>query len=76
MGEDPLYRERIWQTLYKDQRMFSNTMTDTNLAIVEQALWDLAERYFNQPVYKLLGGYRDKVPAYASTQPGDEMEGA
>lgn len=56
--------------------MFSNTMTDTNLAIVEQALWDLAERYFNQPVYKLLGGYRDKVPAYASTQPGDEMEGA
>jgi L-alanine-DL-glutamate epimerase-like enolase superfamily enzyme len=76
VGEDPLYRERIWQTLYKDQRMFSNTMTDTNLAIVEQALWDLAGRYFNQPVYKLLGGYRDKVPAYASTQPGDEMEGA
>jgi L-alanine-DL-glutamate epimerase-like enolase superfamily enzyme len=39
------------------------------------ALWDLAGRYFGQPVYKLLGGYRDKVLAYASTMCGDEMPG-
>jgi len=39
------------------------------------ALWDLAGRYLNQPVYKLLGGYRDKVKAYASTMCGDELDG-
>ena len=27
------------------------------------------------PVYKLLGGYRDKVPAYASTMCGDDLPG-
>ena len=36
---------------------------------------DLAGRYPNQPVYKLLGAYRDRVKAYASTMCGDEMEG-
>jgi L-alanine-DL-glutamate epimerase-like enolase superfamily enzyme len=45
------------------------------MATVDMALLDLAGRYLNQPVYKLLGGYRDKVPAYASTMCGDEMEG-
>jgi L-alanine-DL-glutamate epimerase-like enolase superfamily enzyme len=39
------------------------------------ALWDLAGRYLNQPVCKLLGGYREKVRAYGSTMCGDEMDG-
>ena len=37
------------------------------------ALWDLAGRYLGQPVHKLLGATRDKVPAYASTMCGDDM---
>jgi len=28
----------------------------------------------DQPVYKLLGGDREKVPAYASTMCGDDLE--
>ena len=39
------------------------------------ALWDLTGRYLGQPVYKLLGATRDKVPAYASTMCGDDLEG-
>ena len=39
------------------------------------ALWDLAGRKLGLPVYKLIGAYRDKVPAYASTMCGDEMPG-
>ncbi|UCC63487.1 MAG: enolase [Anaerolineae bacterium] len=75
VGEDPLYRERIWQTLKERQRMHKGTLSDRVLNVVDMALWDLAGRYLNQPVYKLLGGYRDKVLAYASTMCGDEMEG-
>ncbi|MFN0313774.1 MAG: mandelate racemase/muconate lactonizing enzyme family protein [Burkholderiales bacterium] len=33
---------------------------------VEIALWDIIGKACNQPVYKLWGGYRDRVPAYAS----------
>ena len=36
---------------------------------------DLAGKAAGVPVYKLLGGYRDKVPAYGSTMCGDELEG-
>ena len=51
------------------------TITDRLLAAVDLALWDLAGRVAGMPVYKLLGGYRDKMPAYASTMCGDDLEG-
>ena len=75
IGEDPFYRERIWQTLKERQRLHLGVLGDRVLSVVDMALWDLAGRYLNQPVYKLLGGYRDKVLAYASTMCGDELEG-
>ena len=75
VGEDPFYRERIWQHLRERQRLNRGRLTDGVLAAVDLALWDLAGRAFNQPVYKLLGAYRDKVPAYASTMCGDDVPG-
>lgn len=33
---------------------------------VEIALWDIIGKACGQPIYKLWGGYRDRVPAYAS----------
>ena len=38
-------------------------------SVIDNALWDLAGRAFDPPVYKLMGGARDKVKAYASTYP-------
>ncbi|MBN2391495.1 MAG: mandelate racemase family protein [Anaerolineae bacterium] len=75
LGEDPFYRERIWQKLKERQRLHLGTLADRVLSVVDQALWDLAGRALNQPVYKLLGGFRDKVPAYASTMCGDDLTG-
>ena len=75
VGEDPFYRERIWQDMFERQRMNSGTLTNSVLSAVDLALWDLAGRALNQPVYKLLGGYRTKIPAYASTMCGDDLQG-
>ncbi len=36
------------------------------LAAVDMALWDIKGRALDQSVCSLLGGYRDRVPAYAS----------
>ncbi|KYH36569.1 MAG: hypothetical protein AYL28_006180, partial [Candidatus Bathyarchaeota archaeon B23] len=74
LGENPLYRERIWRKLRRMQRLY-DALTDRVLAAVDMALWDLAGRYFDRPIYQLLGGYRDRVRAYASTMCGDEIEG-
>ena len=62
IGEDPMYRERIWKTLHHWQRM-SRDLTDRALSAVDMAIWDLVGRALGQPVYKLLGATRDKVPA-------------
>ena len=75
VGEDPYDREKIWRDLNHRQRLNMGTMSDKVLRSVDLALWDLAGRAVGLPVYKLLGGYRDKVPAYASTMCGDDLEG-
>ena len=37
------------------------------LGVLDYALWDIAGKAFNQPIYRLLGATRDRIPAYAST---------
>jgi L-alanine-DL-glutamate epimerase-like enolase superfamily enzyme len=73
LGEHPFYRERIWQRLKEWQRLHIGTLSDKVLCSVDLALWDLAGRCLGQPVHRLLGAARDKLPAYASTMCGDEL---
>lgn len=74
VGEDPLCTERLWYKVYKWQRLGGGILTDRVLASVDLALWDLKGKVTGQPVWKLLGGYRDKILAYASTMCGDDLE--
>jgi L-alanine-DL-glutamate epimerase-like enolase superfamily enzyme len=41
---------------------------------IDNCLWDVLGKAVGLPVYRLLGAYRDKVPAYASTQHHDTVE--
>ncbi|HEY0500522.1 MAG TPA: enolase C-terminal domain-like protein [Kutzneria sp.] len=75
IGRDPWQRERLWQALSRRQRGAHGGLTDRALGYVDQALWDLLGRRAGLPVWKLLGGARDRVPAYASTMCGDEIPG-
>ncbi|CUU23768.1 Mandelate racemase/muconate lactonizing enzyme [Duffyella gerundensis] len=75
VGQNPFDRERLWQDLVHWQRGSAHQLTERALSFVEQALWDLIGRKLNMPVHKLLGGYREKVPAYGSTMCGDELKG-
>jgi L-alanine-DL-glutamate epimerase-like enolase superfamily enzyme len=75
IGEDPFYRERIWHALKERQRLNLSALPDRVLTAVDLALWDLAGRALGQPVHRLLGAARDRVPAYASTMVGDDLEG-
>jgi L-alanine-DL-glutamate epimerase-like enolase superfamily enzyme len=75
VGQDPFAREKLWQGLYKWQRGSSGLLTDRTLCAVELALWDLIGKVTGQPVWKLTGGYRDKILAYGSTMCGDAIEG-
>jgi L-alanine-DL-glutamate epimerase-like enolase superfamily enzyme len=36
------------------------------ISAIDVALWDIKGKALGQPVYRLLGGFRDRVPVYAS----------
>ena len=75
LGADPMRPEALWQALYKWQRGSAMKLTDRVLCAVDLALWDLIGKAAGQPVWKLLGGYHDKILAYGSTMCGDDLEG-
>jgi L-alanine-DL-glutamate epimerase-like enolase superfamily enzyme len=75
VGLNPLDRELIWSKLRQAQRLDRRALDDRNLSAVDEALWDIAGKLTGLPVAKLLGGFREKVPAYASTMCGDDIPG-
>jgi L-alanine-DL-glutamate epimerase-like enolase superfamily enzyme len=64
LGENPLDREKLWQWMSQHPG-FSEGLA----GFVDSALWDLYGRMVGLPVHKCLGGYRDRIKAYASTWP-------
>lgn len=63
LGRDPLDREVLHQDIC---RRFRST-TWRCIGAVDVALWDLAGKIAGLPIYRLIGGYRNVVPAYASS---------
>lgn len=65
LGRDPLMRELLWHRLWELDRI--EELPIYALGLVDVALWDLAGLAAGQPVHRLLGPYREAIPAYAST---------
>lgn len=63
LGRNPLEREALW----RDIRPRAFPLAPGALAAVDNALWDLAGKVAGLPLYKLLGGARDRILSYAST---------
>ncbi|WP_231568779.1 enolase C-terminal domain-like protein [Rhodococcus sp. MEB064] len=75
VGSDPLARESFEKQFAIRQRTRAVELPEHSLSYVDQALWDLAGVMFGTPVWKLLGGARESVKAYASTMCGDSLDG-
>jgi L-alanine-DL-glutamate epimerase-like enolase superfamily enzyme len=71
IGKSALERERI----YSDVRRALRQVARIGYAPIDIALWDIAGQYYNAPIYKLLGGYKETLPCYASTYHGDHQPG-
>ncbi len=66
IGQDPLATEAYWDKMFRASRHSRGSHYLMALSAVDNTLWDLRGRYFGLPVYRLLGGSRRKVRAYAS----------
>ncbi len=66
-GKDALAGETLWDQMHRLNRHSSRGLFMMGISAVDNALWDLRGRYFETPVYRLLGGpTRSRVEAYGS----------
>jgi galactonate dehydratase len=76
IGQDPLNVEAIWERI-RTSGIFAGAQGGqyiTALTGVEIALWDLAGKALNLPVYQLMGGkFRNRVRMYCDSDMEDPM---
>ena len=71
IGKSALSREFI----YNDIKRASRQWGGLGLGVIDICLWDIAGKLYDEPLYRLLGGEKRPLKAYASTLHGDENGG-
>lgn len=72
LGQNPSYVEKTFKSI---KQFGGHGRNGGGVSGVEMALWDLAGKTYNVPVWMLLGGrYRDKVRLYADTHGDTDIE--
>lgn len=67
VGRNPLEIEKMWFEVYRDSYWKGGPVFLSALSGIEIAMWDIVGKYYNTPLYNLLGGkMRDKVKMYAN----------
>ena len=65
VGENPLQIDKLFR---KIKQFGGHARQGGGVCAIEMALWDIAGKVYNAPVYAMLGGkHRDKVRVYADT---------
>lgn len=66
IGQDPLKIEHHWQVMYRGTFYRGGPVLVSAISGIEQALWDIKGKFYNMPVYEMLGGRcRDKIRMYS-----------
>src|SRR6266516_2211171 len=70
LGENPCNIDKIFR---KIKQFGGDSRQAGGVCGIEMALWDLAGKAYNAPVYQMLGGrFRDKIRCYADTTESDD----
>lgn len=74
VGKNPLMIHHHWQYMQRSSH-FKGAALMGAISAIDVALYDIAGKYFNVPIYQLLGGKtRDKVRVYYQTKGQTEEE--
>ncbi len=66
IGKDPMHIEDHWNTMYRGGFYRGGPILMSAISGIDQALWDIKGKYYNAPVYQLMGGKaRDKIKVYS-----------
>jgi galactonate dehydratase len=66
VGKDPTDIEGHWNVMYRGSFYRGGPVLMSAIAGIDQALWDIKGKFFNAPVYQLLGGKcRERMKVYS-----------
>ncbi|BFT75978.1 galactonate dehydratase [Paenibacillus sp. P36] len=66
IGQDPMRIEDMFQVLYRGGFYRGGPILTSAISGIEQALWDIKGKFYNAPIYDLLGGAcRDRTRVYS-----------
>lgn len=66
IGKDPMDIEGHWNSMYRGGFYRGGPILMSAISGIDQALWDIKGKYFNAPVYQLIGGKaREKMKVYS-----------
>ena len=68
LDQSPLDIEVLWHKMYNMTRDYGRKGSVISaISAIDIALWDIAGKFYNQPIYQLLGGaFREKIIPYAT----------
>ena len=64
IGQNPFHYRRIWEALWAPKLVGRRGLATRVISGIDIALWDLMGKATGKSVHKLLGGFRERVPAY------------
>lgn len=64
VGMDPMDHERIWQKMYVPKLLGRKGNSMWTISAIDIAIWDIKSKATGIPLYKLLGGAKDRIPYY------------
>lgn len=66
IGKDPMRIEDHWNVMYRAGFYRGGPILMSAIAGIDQALWDIKGKFYNAPVFQLLGGAcRDSIKVYS-----------
>ena len=64
VGLDVYDVEQLWERLYQPKLVGRRGLTTRAIGAIDIAMWDAAGKTSGVPLFKMLGGYRSRVPIY------------
>jgi L-alanine-DL-glutamate epimerase-like enolase superfamily enzyme len=64
IGKDPTLTEAIWASLWSPKMSGRRGYETRALSSIDIALWDIKAKFAGLPLYRMLGGFRQRIPIY------------
>lgn len=76
IGDDALHIEAAWDKFWRTSNFVGHSgLAMTAMSILDMALWDIRCKHVGLPLWRLLGGHKERAPMYSSQLMDSDPDG-